>query len=84
MPKNRMTLDRLAAMIAVEFQAVRREMADGLAAVRQEMAEGFAAVRETLSDHSARLNRIERKLDNTIERVDERAVRLARLEKGRP
>ena len=78
-----MTMDRLAAMIVDEFQVVRQEMSTGLRTVRQEMTEGFASVRETLSDHSARLNRIERKLDKTIERVDDHSVRLERLEKRR-
>jgi uncharacterized coiled-coil protein SlyX len=38
---------------------------------------------ETLHEHSAGLDRIERKLDGTITRADDHSVRLERLEKTR-
>jgi hypothetical protein len=91
------TLDELAAMVARGFEDVRREWRQGLDGVRREMREGFARIHAvvdghtetlaahgaTLNDHSHRLDRIERKLDVTIERVDDHGVRLRRLERGR-
>lgn len=38
---------------------------------------------ETLQDDSVRLDQIERKLDNSIARLDDHRVRLERLEKSR-
>jgi len=67
---KRITIDGLAEMVVNEFQGLR-----------QELAGQFGEMRETLADHSARLDRIERKMDNTIARVDSHSVRLERLEK---
>lgn len=66
----RITIEKLAEMVVNELRDLR-----------QELAAGFNEVRETLADHSARLGRIEGKLDNTIARVDDHSVRLDRLEK---
>ncbi len=73
------TIDHLAEMVAKGFQNLRREMLDGFASIRAILDDHG----ETLADHSHRLDRIERKLDNTIERVDTHNVRLERLEKRR-
>jgi hypothetical protein len=66
----RITIDKLAEIVVNEFQSLR-----------QEIARDFRQVRETLADHTVRLDRIERKLDDTIARVDDHSVRLERLEK---
>ncbi|MHB8731988.1 MAG: hypothetical protein ACYDAB_09380 [bacterium] len=72
--------------VARGFEDVGRRF-DGVASefedVRREMREGFASVRAVQNDHSHRLDRIERKLDNVVERADGHDVRLQALEKRR-
>ena len=72
------TVDHLAAMVANSFQSLQDEMRGG-----------FRAVHARLDAHDGRfvemekrLDRIERKLDNTIERVNGHDIRLKRLEPG--
>jgi hypothetical protein len=67
------TVDQLAGLVASSFQALQ-----------DEMREGFRAVNERLDTHERRLDRIERKLDSTIERVNDHSVRLRRLETSGP
>jgi chromosome segregation ATPase len=86
---QRVTLDQLAAMVARGFEdvhceltGVRGELADvrgGLTSVQGELTE----IRAVQADHSHRLDRIERKLDSVVERVDDHDVRLRTLEKRR-
>jgi len=76
---RRVTLDGLAVMVVNGFKDLRDQMQIGLQAIRDEMANHGGV----LGDHSQRLQRIERKLDNTIERVDDHGVRLERVEKRR-
>ena len=90
---RRITIDQLAAMVARGFEDVGRSFEDvgrrfdGVAGefenVRREMREGFASLRAVQDDHSHRLDRIERKLDNVVDRVDDHDVRLQALEKRR-
>ena len=72
MARKRVTGDQLATIVANGFQALQKEM-----------REGFRRVTVRLDEHSHRLDRIERKLDNAIERVDDHSVRLVHLEKQR-
>jgi len=76
---RRITLDQLAAMVAKGFEDLRREMQDGFASLRA-VVDHHTAVH---ADHSRRFNRIERKLDNSIGRLDDHDVRLQALEKRR-
>jgi hypothetical protein len=76
---KRVTVDRLAEMVAAGFQELQ-----------EAMRQGFDRVNERMDAHDgrfdevdSRLDRIERKLDNTIERVDDHGVRLGRLEKAK-
>jgi tetrahydromethanopterin S-methyltransferase subunit G len=90
---RRITIDQLAAMVARDFEDVGRRFEDvgrrfdGVAGefenVRREMREGFASLRAVQDDHSHRLDRIERKLDSVVDRVDGHDVRLQALEKRR-
>ena len=84
MARKRVTIDHLATMVANGFQTLKEEMTAGFRSVHEQLSEhgrGLAGVESELKDHGVRLNRIERKLDNTIERVDDHSVRLERLEK---
>ncbi|HET8579716.1 MAG TPA: hypothetical protein VFL31_01845 [Nitrospiraceae bacterium] len=86
MAKKRITLDQLAAMVANGLQAVQEEMKEGFRVVREQLghhSQRLDGIEAELKDHGVRLDRIERKLDNTIARVDDHGVRLERLEKPR-
>jgi hypothetical protein len=54
-----------------------------LARVCLEAADCGSPVKRPAATHTHRLDRIERKLDSTIKRVDDHSVRLERLEKRR-
>ena len=64
-------------MVAQGFGDLCIEMQQGFAHLGNEIED----VRTQLQEHGLRLNRIERKLDNTIEQVDDHSVHLERLEK---
>ena len=76
---RRITIEQLAAMVAGGFEDVRQEMTG----LRGEIREGFDSLRAVQTDHSHRLDRIERKLDGVVGRVDDHDVRLQALEKKR-
>jgi DNA invertase Pin-like site-specific DNA recombinase len=76
----------LATTVANSFHALQEEMRQGFQQLtsRLEKEETTLGQHATvLVDHSQRLDRIERKFDNTIERVDEHRVRLEWLEKAK-
>jgi len=77
MNKRRVAIDELTTMVANGFHAVQEEMQDGFRALTSRVD----GIETELKDHGARLDRIERKLDSTIERVDDYSVRLKRVEK---
>lgn len=93
MAKERITIEKLATMVAGGFNELRTEMRKGFRSVndrldahdqRFDTIEGqLAQHTATLRDHSNRLDRIETKLDNTIARVDDHSVRIEHLEKTR-
>lgn len=93
---RRVTLDQLAAMVARGFEDVQRRFEDvdrKFAGVHQEFEDvhrkldSHTAILEQHSafhvDHSHRFDRIERKLDNVIDRRDDHEVRLQAPEKRR-
>jgi NTP pyrophosphatase (non-canonical NTP hydrolase) len=86
MAKKRVTIDHLAAMMANGLQALHEEMGEAFRAVREHLGhhgQRLDGIESELKDHRVRLDRIERKLDNSIERVDDHSVRLQRLERPR-
>jgi hypothetical protein len=86
MARKPITIDQLAAVVANGIQALQEALREGFRSVREQVGEHgrrLGSIETELKDHSVRLDRIERKLDNTIERVDDHSVRLARLESAR-
>ena len=78
-----LTTDDLQAIQKIVQTTVRPmigELANDTAAGFAEVHEKFAKVDEQLDSMQTDLNRIENKLDPTIEKVDNHGVRLARLE----
>jgi predicted nucleic acid-binding Zn-ribbon protein len=76
---KRVSIDRLAEMVAGGFQELQDEMRHGF----QRLNERMDAHDGRFDEVDTRLDRIERKLDSTIERVDDHSVRLGRLEKAK-
>ncbi len=84
MARKRVTMDKLATMVANGFQALQGEIREGFLRVTSRLDSVEAKLGKhssVLDEHSHRLDRIERKLDSTVERVDDHGVRLERLEK---
>jgi hypothetical protein len=87
MARGRFTLDTLAALIVDEFVAVREEIGGLRQELRPELHQQVGSLRNEMGslrqEMMAGFARIERKLDSTIERVDDHQVRLVRLERRR-
>ncbi len=83
---KRITINKLAEMVAGGLQELRTEMLEGFRSVYVRLDahdRRFDAIEGQLSNHSSQLDRvIERMLDDTIARVADLSVRLERLEKS--
>lgn len=69
MARKRVTIDQLATMVANGLHALQEEMREGFRGVREQLGEHgkrLGSMEGELKDHGIRLDRIERKLDNTI------------------
>lgn len=71
MAPKRITIDRLAVMVANGFQDLQTEM-----------RERFVGVESELKDLRLQVGRIERKLDSVVDRLDDHGLRLKRLEES--
>ena len=85
MTRRRMTIDHMAAMVADGFQALQNELGERFLVVDSRflaMEGRFLGIETELKDLKSQVGRIERKLDSTIERLDDHGVRLKRLEES--
>ena len=85
MTRKRMTIDHLAVIVADGFQALQNELGGRFLAVDTRFLAvdtHFLAVESELKDLKSQVGRIERKLDSTIERLDDHSGRLKRLEES--
>ncbi len=62
-----------------QFRGLQSDLTD----LRSEMRDGFASLRAAQTEHSHRLDRIERKLDTLVGHGDDHEVRIQSLEKRR-